>query len=442
MLKQNRNGLKCQLFIASLTAVLGSAVFANAAEEMMPEPSQAKTVLKSELKSELKPELKPVEVSSAGSNHVQAVSLHPMTLPKKPPYPPVKPGYYQGNIVLSGHGGNMVTGETPVSQYSFVSNSDDYHLLQQAVSQETLPERNIVNSQQLLNYFDYDSYLVEPVSEQYSVSQHDTNRDNYTIATELAPSPYNRDTYLLLVSAALTSDASDKAALGFNWLKTTVKFNPRLVSEYRLIGFEKAYQASSQMRKMTVSNARQYVALYELRYNEVSSDNTIDQSQSYHQAYSSNALAMMSLSDGRSTSGQQFISQYPIDVNQQQKFFEQSSRDFRFAAAVAGLGQLINRSNYVHDFDFNELIEIAIDATKGDSDTQRADFIRLAKSVALIASSPELNKRQVIPPHQREPYPMPYPITSKGKGELPEGKQQLLIPVEPIIKPKPVNKHI
>ena len=217
------------------------------------------------------------------------------------------------------------------------------------------------------------------------------------------------------------------------------------MSEYRLVGFEKAYQISTQNRQVTVGNARQYIVLYELRLNEVDANSQTDNS-SISQRFSATELAEVSISDGRSTSGQRFVNQFPIDINQLQKFFEQTTDDFRFAAAVAGLGQLINRSNYVHDFDYNKLIQIAKEATKGELNGKRSQFIELAESVAVIALSSEYQQsiKKPQPPHQREPYPMPQPIKSKRIGELPEGKQQLILPVEPIPlpKPQPVSKHI
>ena len=421
MTKQTKNGFQHQLYLGLFPLVFAVCASVNAAGIHSVEQSQLETQ---------------TVPATEGANRVQAITPEPLSLPKKPPYPPVKPGYYQGDLAISGHGGNMVTGETPVSQFSFISSQADYKALQQTVGQDDLPQRNSINSHQLLNRFDYQFYDTEAVS------------TNFAIATELAPSPYNQDTHLLLVNVELTKDVSDKAALGFNWLQAEVKFNPRLVSEYRLIGFENAYQTSSRKRQVTVGNSRQYIALYELRFNEqaeyATTKNVQPANNSIHARYSAKDLAVISLSDGRSSSGQQFIDQYPIDIGQQQKFFEQSSDDFRFAAAVAGLGQLINQNNYIHEFNYNKLIEIAIEATDGKLDATRSEFIALAKSVAVIAATKVNNgssERTGTPAHQQEPYPMPQPIKTKPIGQLPEGKQQLIVPVVPP-QPKPVNKHI
>ncbi|WP_299569860.1 von Willebrand factor type A domain-containing protein [uncultured Shewanella sp.] len=422
MTKQTKNGIQHPLYLGLFTLVIGACTFVNAADIDSFEQSQLETQ---------------TVPATEGAKRVQAIPPEPLSFPKKPPYPPVKPGYYQGDLVISGHGGNMVTGETPVSQFSFVSSQADYNALQQAVSHDDLPQRNSINSHQLLNRFDYQFYNTAAVS------------TNYAIATELAPSPYNQGTHILLVNVELTKDASDKAALGFNWLRAKVKFNPRLVSEYRLIGFENAYQTSSRKRQVTVGNSRQYIALYELRFNEkaeyATTKNVQPANNSIHARYSAKDLAVISLSDGRSSSEQQFIYQYPIDIGQQQKFFEQSSDDFKFAAAVAGLGQLINQNNYIHDFNYNKLIEIAIEATEGSLDAMRSEFIALAKSAAVIAATKANDasgQRTGTPVHKQEPYPMPQPIKTKPIGQLPEGKQQLIVPVVPIPQPKPVNKHI
>ncbi|MCL1067610.1 von Willebrand factor type A domain-containing protein [Shewanella olleyana] len=418
MTKQTKYGIQHQFYLGLFTLAIGTCTSVNAADMDSFEQSQR---------------VPQTAAATEGAERVQAISPDPIALPKKPPYPPVKPGYYQGQIAINGHGGNMVTGETPLSQFNLATSSADYQLLQQTVAQNTLPSRNSISSHQLLNTFDYKFENIDEVS------------NNYAVATELAPSPYNQGTHLLLVNIALTQDASDKAVLGFNWLQATMKFNPRLVSEYRLVGFEKPHKTSVHDRQVTVSNARQYLALYELRLNEIDAHSQAE-NPSITQRFSATEHAELSISDARSTSGQRFINQIPIDINQLQKFFEQTTDDFRFAAAVAGLGQLINRSNYVHDFDYQKLIQIAKEATKGELNDKRAQFIELAESVAVIALSSEYQQsiKKPQPPHQREPYPMPQPIKSKRIGELLEGKQQLILPVEPISlpKPPPVSKHI
>ncbi|MCU7369426.1 DUF3520 domain-containing protein [Paucibacter sp. O1-1] len=42
---------------------------------------------------------------------------------------------------------------------------------------------------------------------------------------------------------------------------------------------------------------------------------------------------------------------YPITKQQQLSHLHQASDDLRFAAAVAGFGQLLNHNDYVHDAD-------------------------------------------------------------------------------------------
>ncbi|OBT10457.1 hypothetical protein A9267_06190 [Shewanella sp. UCD-FRSSP16_17] len=367
-------------------------------------------------------------------NVVQAEPIDPIILPKKPTMPPVKPGVYQGQLSIDGHGGNMVTGETPLSQYRLSFNDTDYDALQSLIAQGQLPLRNSVSSHQLVNHFDY--RFDNTLANSGELSK------NYKVTTELAPSPFNQSTFLLLVNVELTANASEKAELGFNWLQTLVRFNPRLVSEYRLIGYETNTRVNSRkgpaqhvQPHIKLSDAKQFVALYELRYNEQTMTvgvNNIEGdtagNRGVHQGFSATTMAELVILDSRAKAKQQLIPEYAIDISQQHKFFEQASPEFRFAAAVAGLGQLINHNHYVHQFNYDELVHIAnqsvneLNQIVGDNaSTDKIEFLALVKSVYELTKSQQ--GKQYRPRNQVTPYPMPKPILLPKQGELLEGKQ-------------------
>ncbi|WP_144210277.1 YfbK domain-containing protein [Shewanella donghaensis] len=381
---------------------------------------------------------------------VQARVDNPTANPIKPNYPPIKRGYNTHHrLVLDGHGGNMVTGETPESRLTFKTDDDDYSLLKQYLENKELPAKNIIHSQYLLNSFKYD------------FADYQTLSKNYAMYTELAPSPYNADTLLLLIQIKLTDKASDKAKFSFPFVQAQLRFNPKLISEYRLVGFEHDYSNyakqnnDSRAQNIPVNQYGQYTALYELRQNEHNSytlgeqtndEQVIDKRTSDKQKstgrysagryiegqLSADSLAELSLQDARSSSTQQFVSNITIGMALKDKFFEQATDNFRFAAAVAGLGQLINANNYVHQFNYNDVISIAIESKGEDLQGQREEFVSIAKQAFEVSSTQPINK---LKPHQREPYPMPKPIyDKKPKTGYPIGDKPTPIPPKSALK--------
>ncbi|WP_076542980.1 von Willebrand factor type A domain-containing protein [Shewanella sp. UCD-KL21] len=319
------------------------------------------------------------------------------------------------------HGGNMVSGETPLSQLTFNTDNNDYDRLKHLLNQQIWPEKNTIQSQNLLNAFQYDFSQYQPLSE------------SYQIHTELAPSPYNNDTLLLLINIKPSDMATEPAKQGLAYLQAKLRFNPRLIAEYRLIGFERNYgqpvnkqMSNGDTRLQTQTQAKpkpcisakqthssgQYSAMYELRLNESYSYEASNSgaaplkpiapqqanAPSAQQRFSIENLARLSLYDMRLKSQHALLGQLDIKIAQQDKFFQQASDEFRFAAAVAGLGQLINQNNYVHGFDYPELINIAHDAKGADSQGERSEFIALVKQAMAVSAT---NNIGIKKPHQR-----------------------------------------
>lgn len=63
---------------------------------------------------------------------------------------------------------------------------------------------------------------------------------------------------------------------------------------------------------------------------------------------------------------------------------KKSSENFRFSAAVAGFGMLLQNSEYKNNFTFDDVIDLAKQATNYDPEGYRKEFIRLVESAALL----------------------------------------------------------
>jgi Ca-activated chloride channel family protein len=73
----------------------------------------------------------------------------------------------------------------------------------------------------------------------------------------------------------------------------------------------------------------------------------------------------------------------PINLNN-------TSTDFRFAAAVAELGMLLRDSDFKQGSDFTHAIDMARAAKGTDREGYRAEFVKLAESAKLLAHSSSL----------------------------------------------------
>lgn len=183
-------------------------------------------------------------------------------------------------------------------------------------------------------------------------------------------------------------------------VKIQVEFNPALVSEYRLIGYENRALAREDFNNDKVDAGEigaghTVTALYELRY--VEAGNRMNDKLRYgvdaqtgQEKYSREEIAFLKLRYKLPEQTQSQLLSYPIRLDQSVKQLEQASDDFRFAAAVAGLGQLLNGSHYLHQFDYAQLSQLARSALGDDPFGYRHEFVQLMETAAAIEQSNQL----------------------------------------------------
>ena len=177
-------------------------------------------------------------------------------------------------------------------------------------------------------------------------------------------------------------------------VKIQVEFNPAAVSEYRLIGYETRLLAREDFRNDKVDagdvgSGQSVTALYELtmvgsgaervpplRYGpDDSPAGDIPEEYAFvkirYKLPDSDTSETISRPVTRSDEGR-----------------AATLREARFAAAVAGFGQLLRDKRYTGDFGYDEVIALARTATGRDPFGYRGEFIRLAslaKSAAAMA---------------------------------------------------------
>ncbi|MDA0782103.1 MAG: VWA domain-containing protein [Rickettsiales bacterium] len=183
-------------------------------------------------------------------------------------------------------------------------------------------------------------------------------------------------------------------------VKIQIEFNPNLVSEYRLIGYETRILQREDFNNDKVDagdigSGHTVTAIYEitpkgskaqmiddLRYQkpakvEESTDSNISEDNSNEYAF----LKMRYKLPNQDSSS---LVQFPVTKDIEFDSVEKTSNEVRFATAVAAFGQKIRNENFIGSFTYDDIINLATGSTGEDKFGRRSEFInlvRLAKSL-------------------------------------------------------------
>ncbi|MBN1624887.1 MAG: VWA domain-containing protein [Deltaproteobacteria bacterium] len=182
-------------------------------------------------------------------------------------------------------------------------------------------------------------------------------------------------------------------------VKIQVEFNPDMVSEYRLIGYETRQLNREDFKNDKVDagdigSGHSVTAIYEitpkgsdaqliddLRYgSSKDSENVKTNGKSSEYAFLKIRYKLPDEDTSREIST-------PIDKANEYKNISEAPADSRFAAAVAAFGQLLRGESYINQFTYDDVIALASDAKKIDTFGYRTEFInlvRLAKTASAI----------------------------------------------------------
>lgn len=171
-------------------------------------------------------------------------------------------------------------------------------------------------------------------------------------------------------------------------VKVQIEFNPTQIAEYRLIGYENKMLKEEDFNNDKVDAGeigagKTVTALYELT--PVNKATLIDQHR-YETASANktapannNELAFLRIRYKQPNVDKSILMEEPILASNAKPSLEKASDDFRFAASVAGFGQMLRDSNYVDKYDFEKLIALAKSGVGNDEGGYRGEFIRLIK---------------------------------------------------------------
>ncbi|MDO8416702.1 MAG: VWA domain-containing protein [Agitococcus sp.] len=179
-------------------------------------------------------------------------------------------------------------------------------------------------------------------------------------------------------------------------VKVQIEFNPNVVAEYRLIGYENRQLNredfnNDKVDAGDVGSGKSVTAIYEitpktatpavdaLRY-QVSKAPSEGK-----KANDSQELAFLKIRYKQPEGTKSILVTQPIANPSFITSFIKSSETQRFATAVAGFGQLLRQSPQVNALTYSQIVQIAQAAKGSDSTGSKGEFIQLVKNAESLA---------------------------------------------------------
>ncbi|MCW9013567.1 MAG: VWA domain-containing protein [Gammaproteobacteria bacterium] len=179
-------------------------------------------------------------------------------------------------------------------------------------------------------------------------------------------------------------------------VKIQIEFNPAVVAEYRLIGYEnRALKRedfnNDKIDAGEIGAGHSVTALYEislhdskslrvdeLRYGTANGGNRLIENSA-----KPDELAFIRLRYKQPGENNSRLIEQPLRLNEIKTGVKHCSDNYRFAAAVAAFGQQLRGGQYLNDFDYDDIMQLARGARGKDAFAYRGEFIQL---VALAKS--------------------------------------------------------
>jgi len=177
-------------------------------------------------------------------------------------------------------------------------------------------------------------------------------------------------------------------------VKIQVEFNPAVVKEYRLIGYENRMLKREDFNNDKVDAGEigaghTVTALYEITL--VDGKGLIDPLRYGKEKIvqsKSDEIAMLRLrykqAEDQSSSDKSSLIEYPLHKKMIKTSLANTTDNFRFSAAVAAFGALLRGGQYAGDFGYDDLLKLAATARGNDANGYRGEFIQLVKTARTL----------------------------------------------------------
>ena len=184
-------------------------------------------------------------------------------------------------------------------------------------------------------------------------------------------------------------------------VKIQVEFNPAMVAEYRLIGYETRALRREDFNNDAVDAGEigaghRVTALYEVLPADAPAQARLLGDLRYPSAPTAAAgsgeeIAFLQIRYKAPDGDQSRLIRRPITQADRRDLASIQARDVRFAAAVAAFGQLLRGGRYTGDYGFDDVITLASGAKGPDPFGYRAEFVglvRLAQALSPDTGNP------------------------------------------------------
>lgn len=182
-------------------------------------------------------------------------------------------------------------------------------------------------------------------------------------------------------------------------VKVQIEFNPNLVSEYRLIGYE-----NRQLNREDFNNdkvdagdvgaGKSVTAIYEITPKGSASSVDPLRYQNEKQASTTKPtpeFAFLKIRYKQPHATSSTLLTQPLMLAKTVTPFANGSNDHRFATAVAGFGQLLRQSSNMGNLSYGQVLQMAQQAKGTDKMGTRAEFIQLVQNVQALTQKTDLH---------------------------------------------------
>jgi len=187
-------------------------------------------------------------------------------------------------------------------------------------------------------------------------------------------------------------------------VKIQIEFNPEVVSEYRLIGYENRMLKREDFNNDRVDAGEigaghSVTALYEIT---LKGDKGVIDPLRYGSATkttkaSTRELAFLRLRYKQPEADKSQLIEYPLHRRMIKKSITKATSNFRFSAAVAAFGELLRGGSYAEKMDYDAVVKLVRHAKGRDDSGYRGEFLNLVRTAAALDAA---HVKLTHPPHQ------------------------------------------
>ncbi len=177
-------------------------------------------------------------------------------------------------------------------------------------------------------------------------------------------------------------------------VKIQIEFNPAVVAEYRLIGYENRLLKredfnNDKIDAGEIGAGHSVTALYELALIGGNGERleALRYADNTPVTGNTNEVAFLRLRYKQPMGTESQLLEWPILRKNLITALDQTSDNFRFSAAVAAFAQQLRGGNYLEQYGYADIIALADSARSHDSFGYRGEFVRLVNLAASLSSN-------------------------------------------------------